>query len=372
MKINFIDLKKQYLPVRKQVEKTVKKLLKNGDFVLGKTVESFEHDLAACCGAEHAIGVNSGTDALILALKALEIKTGDEVITSPFTFFATAEAIISVGAKPVFVDIDPKTFNIDTDKIEEKITPKTRAIMPVHIFGQPAEIEKILAIARAHKLAVIEDAAQAIGAGYENKKIGSIGDFTCFSFYPTKNLSACGDGGAILTNNEAMSQKIKMLRNHGSSPAQKYLHKCIGVNSRLDAIQAAVLSIKLKYLKAWTKKRIKIAQRYDKELKNTGDIVLPYRTPKSTHVYHQYTIKTSKRDALTEYLKNKSIASAIYYQTPLHLQPALNYLGYKKGDLLEAEKAGQEVLSLPIYPELDQNKQNFIIKTIKQFYSITK
>jgi dTDP-4-amino-4,6-dideoxygalactose transaminase len=369
MKINFIDLKKQYLPVGKQIEKNIKKILKNGDFVLGKTVESFEGKLAAYCGAKYAISVNSGTDALVLTLKALEIKNGDEVITSPFTFFATAEAIASVGATPVFADIDPRTFNIDADKIEEKISPRTKAIMPVHIFGQPAEIEKIMEIARAHKLAVIEDAAQAIGAEYKNKKIGSVGDFTCFSFYPTKNLSACGDGGAILTNTETLAQKIKTLRNHGSSPAQKYLHEYIGMNSRLDAIQAAVLSIKLKYLDSWNKKRIAIARCYRKELKNTGDIILPYQDPGSKHVYHQYTIRTKERNALAEYLKAKGIASAIYYSIPLHLQPALNYLGYKKGDLPEAEKASQEVLSLPIYPELNFDKQKTIVKNIKQFYS---
>lgn len=368
MKISFIDLKKQHLPIGKQIEKNIKKILKNGDFVLGKTVGSFESKLAAHCGAGYAIGVNSGTDALILALKALEIKTGDEVITTPFTFFATAEAISSTGATPVFADINPATFNIDADKIEEKINPKTKAIMPVHLFGQPAEIEKIMNIARAHKLAVIEDAAQAIGAERKNKKIGSIGDFTCFSFYPTKNLSACGDGGAILANDEKLAQKIKILRNHGSSPTQKYLHQLMGMNSRLDAIQATVLSIKLKYLDNWNKKRIAIARYYDKELKNIGDIMLPCQDPESKHVYHQYTIRTKERDALAEYLKSKGIASAIYYPIPLHLQPALNYLGYKKGDLPEAEKASQEVLSLPIYPELSFDKQKTIVKNIKQFY----
>ncbi len=372
MKIGFIDLKKQYLPVEKQIEKSIKKIIKNGDFILGKTVESFENKLAAYCGAKYAVGVNSGTDALVLALKALEIKNGDEVITSPFTFFATAEAIISVDAKPIFVDIDPKTFNIDTDKIEGMINQKTKAIIPIHIFGQPAKIEKIMDIAQKHKLAVIEDAAQAIGSEYRNKKIGSISDFTCFSFYPTKNLSACGDGGAILTNDETMAQKIKTLRNHGSSPAQKYFHEYIGMNSRLDAIQASVLSIKLTYLDNWNKKRIAIARYYDKELKNIGDIILPYQDPESKHVYHQYTIRTNKRNALAEYLKTKGIASAVYYPIPLHLQPALNYLKYKKGNFPEAEKAGQEVLSLPVYSELSFDKQKTIVKNIKRFYLIKK
>ena len=377
-KIKFLDLTNQYKSIKKEIDSAIKRVLDSGQFIEGKEVEEFEKEIAKFCGLKYAISVNSGTDALFLSLKALGIGKGDEVITTPFTFIATAEVIANSGAKPVFVDIDPKTFNIDPLKIEKAITKKTKAIIPVHLFGQMAKMGKIMKIAKKYKLKVIEDAAQAIGAEIKLKvksqkskvmKAGAIGDLGCFSFFPSKNLGAYGDGGMVLTNNKKLADKIRLLRNHGSSPKEKYLNLILGTNSRLDALQAAILRVKLKSLSKWSKERFKKAEFYNKSLKGIGDIITPLIGPNQTHIFHQYTIQTKKRDQLANYLKNQGIPTMIYYPLPLHLQPSFKYLGHKKGDFPEAEKANREVLSLPIYPELSKTEQNFVIRKIKEFFA---
>ncbi|MFA6145791.1 MAG: DegT/DnrJ/EryC1/StrS family aminotransferase [Patescibacteria group bacterium] len=364
--MQFLDLTAQYKSIKKEINKAVNKVLGNAHFILGEEVTELEKEVAAHCGTQYAVGVNSGTDALLLALMALDIGPGDEVITTPFTFFATAEVIAVRGAKPIFVDIDPKTFNIDTDKIEEKITAKTKAIIPVHLYGQPCEMDKIMEIAKKHKLYVIEDCAQAIGAKYKGKNVGSFGEFGCLSFFPSKNLGAYGDGGMVLTNNEKLAEKIKMLRQHGSR--KKYYHETLGVNSRLDALQAAILRVKLKYLNKWEKGRQQKAKKYNQNLAKIKGISIPYLAENNEHVYHQYTIRAQKRDELQQYLTQNNIPSVIYYPVPLHLQPVFKNLGFKEGDLPETEKAGKEVLSLPIYPELPEKNQKFIIEKIKEYY----
>jgi len=366
--MQFLDLKVQYKSIKEEIDAAIKRILESCVFIGGVEVEEFEKEIANFCGAKYAIGVNSGTDALFLSLKALGVGPGDEVITTPFTFIATAGVIANCGAKPVFTDINPKTFNIDSSKIEEKITEKTKAILPVHLFGQMADMDEIMDIARKHNLYVVEDAAQAIGATYRVKKAGSIGDIGCLSFFPSKNLGAYGDGGMIVTNNEELANKIRLLKNHGSSPMGKYLNLIIGTNSRLDALQAAILRVKLKYLSGWSKKRAEIASYYNNALKGVGDIITPIVKPDRNHIFHQYTIRTAQRDKLQQYLKEKEISTMIYYPLPLHLQPAFEYLGFKEGDFPEAEKTSKEVLSLPIYPEISQKDQDFITKEIKGFF----
>jgi dTDP-4-amino-4,6-dideoxygalactose transaminase len=366
--MQFLDLKSQYKLIRKDIDKAIKKVLKNSTFIGGKEVEEFEKKVSNFCKVKYAIGVNSGTDALFLSLKAINIKSGDEVITTPFTFIATAEVIANCGAKPVFVDIDPKTFNIDPSKIEKAITKKTKAIIPVHLFGQMADMDKIMKVAKKHKLFVIEDAAQAIGSEYKNKKAGTIGHLGCFSFFPSKNLGAYGDGGMVVTNDDKLAEKIRLIKNHGSSFNDKYLNLLVGLNSRLDTIQAAVLNVKLKYLSVWNSQRLERSIYYNKNLRNVGDIEVPSIIPDRVHVFHQYTIKTRFRDELRSYLKEKGIPTMIYYPIPLHLQPAFSYLKYRKGDFPNTEKISREVLSLPVYPEISKKEQDFIIKSIKEFF----
>jgi dTDP-4-amino-4,6-dideoxygalactose transaminase len=383
-KIKFLDLTSQYKSIKKEIDKAIKRVLESGQFIGGKEVENFEKEIAKFCRVKYAISVNSGTDALFLSLKALGIGPGDEVITTPFTFIATAEVIANLGAKPVFVDINPKTFNIDSSKIEKAITKKTKAIIPVHLFGQMADMDEIMRIARKYKLFVIEDAAQAIGAEIKLKsqisklktvtkkskvlKAGAIGDLGCFSFFPSKNLGAYGDGGMVVTNNKKLADKIRLLRSHGSSPKEKYFNLTLGTNSRLDAIQAAILRVKLKYLKKWIKKRQEIANYYNQSLKGVGDIKVPEMLPDRTHTFHQYTIRTKYRNELKKYLEKNGIPTMIYYPLPLHLQPAFKYLGYRKGDFPESEKASKEVLSLPIYSEIRLKDKNLVIKKIREFY----
>jgi dTDP-4-amino-4,6-dideoxygalactose transaminase len=366
--MQFLDLKKQYQSIKGEVDLAIKQVLESGAFIGGEEVEQFEAKVAEFCKVKYAIGVNSGTDALFLSLKALGIGAGDEVITTPFTFIATAGAIVNCGAKPVFVDIDPETFNIDSSEIEGKITKNTKAIIPVHLFGQMADMDEILEIAKKHRLYVIEDACQAMGAQYQNQKAGTLGDLGCFSFFPTKNLGAYGDGGMVVTNNEKLAGDIRLLKNHGSSPKEKYLNLIIGTNSRLDAIQAAILRVKLKYLSQWSKKRLEKASYYGQNLREVGDIITPFISKDKIHIFHQYTIRTNSRDALVEFLKEEHIPVTIYYPISLHLQPALKYLGYKEGDFPVAETAAKEVLSLPIYPELEEMEQEIIVKNIGNFF----
>ena len=349
-KIPMVDIYAQYESIKKEINAAIGEVIKNSAFIGGQYVEKFETEMAKFCNTKYAVGLNSGTDALYLSLWALGIGPGDEVITTPFTFFATAEVIARLGAKPVFVDINPDTFNIDENLIEEKITQKTKVIIPVHLFGLPANMDKINSLAKKYKLAVVEDACQAIGSEYKGKKIGSIGDIGCFSFFPSKNLNAYGDGGMVTTDNQKLAEKIKILRNHGSKI--KYYNDEIGVSSRLDGIQAAILSVKLKHLNKWNKSRQNIANTYNNLLKDIDGIeISKYDLDKNTkHVYHQYTlkIKNGKRDELKKYLENEGISSMIYYPLPLHMMKAFEYLKIKKGSLPVTEKMSEEVLSLTI------------------------
>lgn len=368
-KIPMVDLYAQYKSIKKEIDQAIGSVIKDSAFIGGSYVEKFEQEMAKFCGTKYAVGLNSGTDALYLALWALGIKEGDEVITTPFSFFATAEVIARLGAKPVFVDINPNTFNIDENLIEKKITKKTKAIIPVHLFGLVSNMDKIMKIAKKYKLYVVEDACQAIGSEYQGKKAGSLGDIGCFSFFPSKNLNAYGDGGMVTTNSLELAEKIKMLRNHGSKV--KYYNDEIGVSSRLDGLQAAILSVKLKHLNKWNKSRQNIANTYNKLLKDIDYIELPKYDldTNSTHIYHQYTIKikNGKRDELKKYLEDYNISSMVYYPLPLHLLKAMEYLDIKKGSLPIVEKMCSEVLSLPIYPEIENKKIKLIETKIIKF-----
>jgi dTDP-4-amino-4,6-dideoxygalactose transaminase len=328
-------------------------------------VVQFEDQIAAYCGCKYTIGVSSGTDALLVSLMALEIKPGDEVITTPFTFFATAGCVARLGAKPVFVDIDPYSYNIDAKCIEEKVTERTRAIIPVHLFGQAAQMRPIMEIAQRHNLAVIEDAAQAIGATQDGLMCGNFGDLGCFSFYPTKNLGSFGDGGLVTANDEKLTERVKLIRTHGEGP--KYFYKSIGGNFRLDAIQCAVLGVKLKYLDKWNAKRRQNAALYDDIFAGS-----PVRAPKidsnNVSIYHQYTIAVPKRDRLQKFLADNAISAAVFYPKPLHLQDCFAELGYRQGDLPVAELLCGEVLSLPVYPELEREQIEYVANTVLRFY----
>jgi len=364
MNIPLLDLKAQYKSIKPEIQKAINGVIDNSQFILGENVKKFEQEFAKFIGTKCAIGVGNGTDALYLALRALNISTGDEIILPVNTFIATAEAITLNGAKPVFVDINPETYNIDPQKIEKAISRRTRAIIPVHLFGQPADMSSILKIAKKHKLFVIEDCAQAHGAKYKDKIVGSIGDIGCFSFFPGKNLGAYGDAGMITTNNKKLAQKIYILRNHGR--LEKYKHKIEGINSRLDEIQAAILRVKLKHLKKWNKARQKNAKIYNKFFKDTNNIIIPQITKNNKSVYYFYVIQIKNRKKIQTKLKNKGISTGIHYPIPLHLQPAYKYLGYKKGDFPNAKKVSKEILSLPIYPELTEKQIKFIVNEIKK------
>jgi dTDP-4-amino-4,6-dideoxygalactose transaminase len=366
MKVPFLDLKRQYSAIKKEMDKAVFSVLSNTQFILGPEVKNFEEKVAAYCGTKFAIGVASGTDALLLSIRACGVKPGDEVITTPFSFFATAGVISRLGAVPVFVDIEPETYNIDPGQIEKKITPKTKAIMPVHLFGQCADMDPIMDIAKKRNLKVVEDAAQAIGAEYKRKKAGAIGDFGCFSFFPSKNLGGAGDGGMVVTNDPDMAEMVRILRVHGSKP--KYYHSIVGYNSRLDTLQAAILGVKLKYLDAWTKKRREHAKVYNSVFKGL-DMIIPKEEGFNYHIYNQYTIALKNRDKLRDFLKERQIGNDIYYPVPLHLQECYKFLGYKKGDLPVSERKAEEVVSIPIYPELTKEEQEYVISTVKEFVS---
>jgi dTDP-4-amino-4,6-dideoxygalactose transaminase len=376
MRIPLLDLKAQYADIKDEVKKAIDDVLESQHFILGPKVEELEKNIAIYSQTKYAVGVSSGTDALLVSLMALCIGPGDEVITTPFTFFATAGVISRLYARPVFVDIDPITYNINPPKIERAITKKTKAIIPIHLFGQCVDMDPVLEIAKKHNLYVIEDAAQSLGAEYKGRKAGSMGDLGIFSFFPSKNLGGIGDGGMVVTNNEALYKKVKILRVHGSNP--KYFHKIVGGNFRLDAIQAAVLNVKLKYLDRWSQGRQDNARDYDQKFKAAGRIKKGLiETPKAVykdggdknyHIYNQYTIRAKDRDRLAAFLGEKAIGMDIYYPVPLHLQECYKDLGYKKGDLPVAEEAAGSVLSLPIYPELTAEQKNYIVEKIAGFY----
>ncbi|OGC05813.1 transcriptional regulator [candidate division WOR-1 bacterium RIFOXYA2_FULL_36_21] len=366
MAVPFFDIKRQISSIRNEIDTAISEVIDNGAFILGPKVKELEDFAAKYIGAKHAIGVASGTDALMLALKALNIKKDAEVITTPFTFVATLDAIEFCGATPVFVDIDPDTFNIDTKKIEAAITKKTEVILPVHLYGQPANMEEMLSIAKKYNLKVVEDAAQAIGAKYNNKYVGSLGEVGCFSFFPTKNLGCFGDGGLVTTNSDEIAKMLRILKGHGSTIT--YHYDFVGHNSRLDSIQAAILLIRFKYLEEWTNKRRENAKLYKELLKDIKEISLPKEDPKIFHVYNQFTIKVEARNELLDFLKSKNIGCAIYYPLSLHLQNAFKSLGFKNGDFPISEKTQESVISLPIFPELTREEIEEVVDGIKKFY----
>lgn len=392
MNIPLIDLKAQYKSISEDLDRVTKEVLSSAGYIMGKNVTEFEKEFAEYIGVKHAISVGNGTDALVIALKSLGIGAGDEVITTPFTFFATAETISAVGATPVFVDVEKDTFNIDPTKIEEKITDKTKAILPVHIFGQSAKMDEINGIAKKHNLKVIEDACQAVGSKYKGKNIGTLGDVACFSFFPTKNLGCAGDGGIIVTSDDNIATIARALRTHGSGETGqkaynllnnineevqtvknsddtvynplKYYNYLIGFNTRLDAIQAAILRVKLPQLDKWNAKRREIAKIYDENLKDT-ELVTPVIQEENESVYHMYILQSENREAILEKLKEKGVATGVYYPVPLHLQKVYKNLGYKEGDMPVAEYLSHRTFAIPVYPELNDEQVNYIIDSIK-------
>jgi UDP-N-acetyl-3-dehydro-alpha-D-glucosamine 3-aminotranferase len=362
--VPMVDLKVQFETLKQEISSAVLGVMESTNFILGPQGKALEGEIAAYHGVKHAVSVASGTDALHLALLAAGIKLGDEVITTPFTFIATAEAISYVGAIPVFVDIDPDTFNIDVTKVEAAITKKTRAIVPVHLYGQPADMERLMALAKHHNLRIIEDCAQSFGAEYRGRKTGSFGEFGCFSFFPSKNLGGYGDGGMVITDDQMMAERLLSLRNHGSRV--RYYHDEVGFNSRLDEIQAAILRVKFKLIDGYNEKRRKNAFSYTERLTDAG-IRTPVEQQGTRHVFHQYTIRVKNRDAVKKRLdEGKQTSSMIYYPVPLHLQKAYTDLGIKPGSLPAAEQAAQEVLSLPMYPELTDEQIETVAKAVKK------
>lgn len=392
MNIPLIDLKAQYESLADKLNEATLGILSSANYIMGKTVLDFEKEFANYIGVKHAISVGNGTDALVLALKSIGIGAGDEVITTPFTFFATAEAISAVGGTPVFVDVNKDTFNIDTTKIEEKITSKTKAIMPVHIFGQSADMDEINEIAKKHNLMVIEDACQAIGGKYKGRKIGTLGDAACFSFFPTKNLGCAGDGGMIVTDNDEIATIARALRTHGSGEngqkaynllnnieeevqkaesandtvynPLKYYNYLIGYNTRLDAIQAAILDVKIKEIDKWNARRREIVKAYNEALQNNA-LVTPVAKDYNEHVYHMYILQSENREEVIEKLKEAGIATGVYYPVPLHLQKVYKNLGYKEGDMLVAEYLSHRTFAIPVYPELNEEQVQYIISKLK-------
>ena len=365
MNIPLLDLKAQYATIRDEVGKAIGEVLESQHFILGPKVDQCEKAIAAYSNCSYGIGVSSGSDALLACLMAENIGPGDEVITTPYTFFATVGAISRLGATPVFVDIDPATYNIDVTQIAAKITKKTRAMIPVHLFGQMAEMDPIMILAEEHELVVIEDAAQAIGAEYKGRRAGSIGHYGCFSFFPSKNLGAIGDGGMVVTNDAQRAEKLKVLRGHGAKP--KYYHRVVGGNFRLDAVHAAVVSAKLPHLDAWTAARQRNAKRYDQLFREAGlSIALPVVTT-DRHIFNQYVIRSSSRDELQAFLKNKGVGSEVYYPVPMHLQDCFAYLGVKPGAFPESERAAKESLAIPVYPELNDAQARYVVECIAEF-----
>lgn len=366
MKINLLDLQAQYKTIKEDVNKAIQQVLDSSVYIMGPNVKQLEKDIADFTGVNHGIGVGNGTDALLLALEAIGVKAGDEVITTPFTFFASAETTSVLGATPVFADILPDTLCINPDEIEKCITEKTKAIIPVHIFGQMCDMDKIMAIAKKHNLYVIEDCAQAIGAEYKGKRAGSIGHIGTYSFFPTKNLGGYGDGGMVVTNNDELAEKIRLLRAHGSKV--KYTYIAIGHNSRLDEIQAAILNVKFKYIKQWNNERNRKAKIYNELLKGT-ELITPTELHENKHIYHMYVVQSYKRDEIIDFLKENGVSTGVYYPSPVHLQQVYKFLGYKEGDLPVAEDACKKTFALPLYPEIELDKQEYVVEKIKEFFN---
>jgi UDP-2-acetamido-2-deoxy-ribo-hexuluronate aminotransferase len=372
--IQMVDLKRQYQKIKNEVDAGIQEVIDSTAFINGKAVQDFQKDLEQYLNVKHVIPCANGTDALQIAMMALGFKPGDEIITPSYTYIATVEVMGLLGLKPVFVEVDANTFNIDIAKIESKITSKTVAIVPVHLYGQCADMESLMAVAKKHNLKVIEDTAQAIGAAYtfadgSIKKAGTIGDIGCTSFFPSKNLGCYGDGGAIFTNDDALAGKLRMIANHGQ--AKRYYHEVIGVNSRLDTIQGAILKVKLQHLDHYAEARRKVADAYDAAFAELPQLTTPFRAKNSTHVFHQYTLKTSgiNRDELKQYLEEHQVPSMIYYPVPVHLQNAFSIYGYNKGRLTLTENLCEVVISLPIHTEMDDEQLNYIINTVKDFFN---
>jgi dTDP-4-amino-4,6-dideoxygalactose transaminase len=368
--VPLLDLKAQYAGIRDDVQKAVLAVLESQQFILGPAVGECEKRIAEYCQCAHAVGVTSGSDALLIALMAEGIGPGDEVITTSYTFFATVGSIARLGARPVLVDICPKTYNLNVAQIESRVTSKTKAIIPVHLYGQSADMDPILEIARRHRLIVIEDAAQAIGTEYKGRRAGCMGDYGCFSFFPSKNLGCAGDGGMVVTQDAERAEKLRVLRGHGSKP--KYYHKVVGGNFRLDSLQAAVVSAKLPHLDDWSARRQSNAQRYRQLFERTGlardnQVQLPYAIPDGRHIYNQFVIRVQRRNELQAYLKEQGIGTEVYYPVPMHLQECFAYLGHREGDLPESEKAAKETLALPIYPELSDEQARYVVDSIAKF-----
>ena len=389
--VPLLDLKAQYATLREEIREAIDRVADSQHFILGPEVEALEREVAAYSQCEFGIGVSSGSDALLVALMAIDLKPGDEVITSPYTFFATAGAVSRLNARPVFVDIDPLTYNLDPAKVAAAITDRTRAIIPIHLYGQMADMDPLLELAREHELHVIEDAAQAIGAESRGRRAGSVGDLSCFSFFPSKNLGGFGDGGMVTTNDAELAKRVKLLRNHGYSP--KYYNKVVGGNFRLDAIQAAVLRVKLKYLDGWTEARQRNADTYRRlfaeaelsikptavsvsdgsstsvgQLKEMSGVVLPLEVAEGRHIYNQFVIRSGQRDQLIQHLKDHKIGTEIYYPVPMHVQECFADLGYQPGDFPLSELAAAETLALPIYPELTDEMLSIVVDAIADFY----
>ena len=369
--VPLLDLKAQYATIREEIRAAVDAVLESQQCILGPVVAECEAKLAEYCRCPHAIAVSSGSDALLISLMAENVGPGDEVISTPYTFFATGGAIARVGAKPVFADIDPRTYNIDPAQIEARITKKTKAIIPVHLYGQCADMDPIMAVADRYGIVVIEDAAQAIGAEYQGRRAGSIGRYGCFSFFPSKNLGAAGDGGMVTTKDAVVADKLRILRVHGSKP--KYYHAVIGGNFRFDALQAAIVAVKLGHLEKWTAGRQANAARYRRlfevaGLTADGLVQLPYEAPGNRHIYNQFVIRVSRRDELQACLKERKIGNEVYYPVPLHVQECFAYLGHREGDFPASESAAKETLALPIYPELTDEQAGHVVNCIRTFY----
>jgi dTDP-4-amino-4,6-dideoxygalactose transaminase len=365
MAVPLLDLRRQYAALQKEMDHAVLDVIRRGAFVLGAEVTQLEKDIASLCRVKHGIGVASGTDALLIALRAVGVEPGDEVITTNFSFFASAGVIARLGAKPVFIDIEPDTYNLDVALIERAITKRTKAIIPVHLFGQMADMDPIMAIAKKHGLKVIEDAAQTIGAEYKGRPAGSIGDLGCFSFYPSKNLGAGGDGGMIVTNSDELHESCRMLRCHGEKP--KYYHHIVGYNSRLDTLQAAMLLVKLPHLRAWSEKRVEHARIYDAAFAGIADVITPVVKDYATfHIYNQYTIASPRRDEIVAALQKAEVGHCIYYPVPFHLQGCFKYLGHREGEFPVSNQCAAQVVSIPIYPEMTPSEQEEVIRVIRQ------
>jgi dTDP-4-amino-4,6-dideoxygalactose transaminase len=371
MNIPLLDLQAQYVPLRAELMDAMARVLDTQRFILGAEVEALEKEIAGYCQAQYAIGCASGSDALLLALQSAGVTAGDEVITTPFSFFATAAAVTRLGARPVFVDIDPATCNMQEQLAAAAISERTRAILPVHLYGQCAGMDELVEISKRQNIALVEDAAQALGAEDGGRRAGSIGTMGCFSFYPSKNLGAAGDAGMIVTSDAEHAARLRMLRVHGEE--RKYHHRFVGINSRLDAIQAVVLRVKLPYLDEWSEARRRNAAQYDRLFLDAGlteEVGLPIVRPGGCHIFNQYVIRAGdRRDALRTYLNANGIGSEIYYPVPLHLQECFAYLGYREGDFPEAERAARETLALPVYPELTMEQQSYVVEMIQKFYA---